>query len=113
MIRRPPRSTLFPYTTLFRSPRNSQGHGRNGLHRSRNTHAHALHARRRARLSRTQPRASRPVLRAAAVAADFQANPDDRRVGPLPPHPAIPPRRKPPPPPPPPIPPPPPPHSLP
>src|SRR2546430_7617769 len=23
MIRRPPRSTLFPYTTLFRSPRNS------------------------------------------------------------------------------------------
>src|SRR5689334_24548748 len=26
MIRRPPRSTLFPYTTLFRSER-SQGHG--------------------------------------------------------------------------------------
>src|SRR5258708_30328552 len=25
MIRRPPRSTLFPYTTLFRSP--AQGHG--------------------------------------------------------------------------------------
>src|SRR5258708_21274098 len=24
MIRRPPRSTLFPYTTLFRSPYNSQ-----------------------------------------------------------------------------------------
>src|SRR2546427_5169711 len=24
MIRRPPRSTLFPYTTLFRSTRNSQ-----------------------------------------------------------------------------------------
>src|SRR2546429_4318779 len=24
MIRRPPRSTLFPYTTLFRSPRDSQ-----------------------------------------------------------------------------------------
>src|SRR5437588_7884893 len=24
MIRRPPRSTLFPYTTLFRSDRNSQ-----------------------------------------------------------------------------------------
>src|SRR2546430_6107268 len=24
MIRRPPRSTLFPYTTLFRSPRSSQ-----------------------------------------------------------------------------------------
>src|SRR3712207_6864292 len=25
MIRRPPRSTLFPYTTLFRSPRSNQG----------------------------------------------------------------------------------------
>src|ERR1019366_10529500 len=24
MIRRPPRSTLFPYTTLFRSPRNKK-----------------------------------------------------------------------------------------
>src|SRR5256886_10676604 len=24
MIRRPPRSTLFPYTTLFRSPRNAR-----------------------------------------------------------------------------------------
>src|SRR3712207_7970124 len=30
MIRRPPRSTLFPYTTLFRSP----GHGR-GVHKLR------------------------------------------------------------------------------
>src|SRR2546430_14541437 len=29
MIRRPPRSTLFPYTTLFRSPRsNIEGHFR-------------------------------------------------------------------------------------
>src|SRR3712207_9310842 len=27
MIRRPPRSTLFPYTTLFRSPRNRVGTG--------------------------------------------------------------------------------------
>src|SRR5258706_9817351 len=27
MIRRPPRSTLFPYTTLFRSPLCSQGPG--------------------------------------------------------------------------------------
>src|SRR5438477_8987322 len=26
MIRRPPRSTLFPYTTLFRSPVASRGH---------------------------------------------------------------------------------------
>src|SRR5438067_4662652 len=32
MLRRPPRSTLFPYTTLFRSPRREaprrKGHGR-------------------------------------------------------------------------------------
>src|SRR5438067_6393090 len=28
MIRRPPRSTLFPYTTLFRSREWRQGHGR-------------------------------------------------------------------------------------
>src|SRR3712207_8218700 len=27
MIRRPPRSTLFPYTTLFRSPAVGRGHG--------------------------------------------------------------------------------------
>src|SRR5947199_3759509 len=26
MIRRPPRSTLFPYTTLFRSPASAAGH---------------------------------------------------------------------------------------
>src|SRR3712207_8627727 len=28
MIRRPPRSTLFPYTTLFRSRRDPRRHGR-------------------------------------------------------------------------------------
>ena len=27
MIRRPPRSTLFPYTTLFRSPKDNEGKG--------------------------------------------------------------------------------------
>src|SRR5689334_23615703 len=38
MIRRPPRSTLFPYTTLFRSPRGRRpggllrGHGRLSRH---------------------------------------------------------------------------------
>src|SRR5256885_11548895 len=30
MIRRPPRSTLFPYTTLFRSPRPVASGGRTG-----------------------------------------------------------------------------------
>src|SRR5256885_6784682 len=36
MIRRPPRSTLFPYTTLFRSPRRSeQADGSTCSHRRR------------------------------------------------------------------------------
>src|SRR2546430_6418477 len=30
MIRRPPRSTLFPYTTLFRSPQRRAGEGEPG-----------------------------------------------------------------------------------
>src|SRR2546427_8129051 len=38
MIRRPPRSTLFPYTTLFRSPRHLAGRGG----RSRRPHVHRL-----------------------------------------------------------------------
>src|SRR2546430_3868068 len=32
MIRRPPRSTLFPYTTLFRSCDPGQGKGRRRMH---------------------------------------------------------------------------------
>src|SRR5438132_8273192 len=35
MIRRPPRSTLFPYTTLFRSLAGSVGRGRGGARRVR------------------------------------------------------------------------------
>src|SRR3712207_7820004 len=33
MIRRPPRSTLFPYTTLFRSPKNPASIGGNIIER--------------------------------------------------------------------------------
>src|SRR3712207_8373369 len=33
MIRRPPRSTLFPYTTLFRSEGDGDGDGENGRDR--------------------------------------------------------------------------------
>ena len=40
-------------------------------------------ARGRARLPRAEPRAPRRILRAAAVAAALQADPDDRRHGPL------------------------------
>src|SRR5256885_9819832 len=39
MIRRPPRSTLFPYTTLFRSPRHAQLQ----LHRHRADRDHRQH----------------------------------------------------------------------
>src|SRR2546427_3226909 len=35
MIRRPPRSTLFPYTTLFRSPRSGQEDHRHRLQGAR------------------------------------------------------------------------------
>src|SRR2546425_8489712 len=35
MIRRPPRSTLFPYTTLFRSDRSERLRDDHGLHRLR------------------------------------------------------------------------------
>src|SRR3712207_7090295 len=35
MIRRPPRSTLFPYTTLFRSPENLLGHLGSGHKKTR------------------------------------------------------------------------------
>src|SRR2546422_454385 len=35
MIRRPPRSTLFPYTTLFRSPRRSSTASSSGCGRCR------------------------------------------------------------------------------
>src|SRR2546422_9799581 len=43
MIRRPPRSTLFPYTTLFRSPV-LDGHRLGGAHRPRKAqHRHQEH----------------------------------------------------------------------
>src|SRR5216683_6190122 len=52
MIRRPPRSTLFPYTTLFRSCDRSAGRGCRGHRRGwrRWTDACAVVARRRAKL---------------------------------------------------------------
>src|SRR5258708_8038539 len=42
MIRRPPRSTLFPYTTLFRSGRAATPGGQLGRHPSAAPRAHAL-----------------------------------------------------------------------
>src|SRR3712207_8417596 len=48
MIRRPPRSTLFPYTTLFRSQPRAAHAGGGGAGRDRPDRAHALRARARA-----------------------------------------------------------------
>src|SRR5256885_7201699 len=46
MIRRPPRSTLFPYTTLFRSPGGERGvsGSRRGEHRPKGRRAAAARA---------------------------------------------------------------------
>src|SRR5256885_11537740 len=43
MIRRPPRSTLFPYTTLFRSPKGA-GKRADALHRMGRLHVAGEHA---------------------------------------------------------------------
>ncbi len=53
------------------------------LHRDRDAEPDQVDARGRARLSRAVARPPRHVLRAAAVAADPQADPDDRRPRPL------------------------------
>src|SRR2546430_3792880 len=66
MIRRPPRSTLFPYTTLFRSPvvmatRHLVGEAQRGHvvhHRLARREHHALHRADDARIVREQDRKS-------------------------------------------------------
>jgi hypothetical protein len=66
------------------------------LPRDRNPLHDAQHPRRRARLPRPQPRPSRPLLRAPAVAADLQADPHDLRLRSLLPDRPLLPRRRPP-----------------
>ncbi len=75
--------------------RHSRVPERAGLLRDRDAVHDALHARRRARLPGAQPRPSRRVLRAAAVAADVQADPDDLRLRQVLPDRALLPRRRP------------------
>src|SRR3712207_7065251 len=57
MIRRPPRSTLFPYTTLFRSDRPEQRHDRAG-HLGVERHVPRQDGRRRAQPQRPGDRKS-------------------------------------------------------
>src|SRR3712207_8523797 len=69
MIRRPPRSTLFPYTTLFRSAR---GRGRGGARPPRHRGRGAVH--------RRAPEGRRPVDdgRRGADGGDVQLLPVER-----------------------------------
>src|SRR2546429_10011463 len=60
MIRRPPRSTLFPYTTLFRSPADPRGADAARRGRARGDGAHQSPARARDRNGRLAP--GRPDL---------------------------------------------------
>src|SRR2546426_6003961 len=65
MIRRPPRSTLFPYTTLFRSPA------------AADHHAHVSHAQRSV-VSGRRGRRDRRTVAAAADAGAARASRDQR-----------------------------------
>src|SRR3712207_7882821 len=59
MIRRPPRSTLFPYTTLFRSPRGTSPSARGRKRRSRRARsAFALRSIRQPSASRSEEHTS-------------------------------------------------------
>src|SRR3712207_8747464 len=61
MIRRPPRSTLFTYTTLFRSPRGGLGRLRCVLPRRRGAGRVDLSICRGASLRRADPGSERPL----------------------------------------------------
>src|SRR2546429_4138424 len=63
MIRRPPRSTLFPYTTLFRSPRSPQRH-------DLRTRRRAIRLPGRARPARRLPR---PLRRSEEHTSELQS----------------------------------------
>src|SRR3712207_8547560 len=56
MIRRPPRSTLFPYTTLFRSPKGRRRPRGDGTRAGRSAHGRAAGGR---RTGRGYPRGTR------------------------------------------------------
>src|SRR5256885_10760308 len=67
MIRRPPRSTLFPYTTLFRSP----PRGWRGRQRGRE-YPHGTEAEHRLRAERHQP-VRRPGRRSEEHTSELQS----------------------------------------
>src|SRR2546427_6572958 len=67
MIRRPPRSTLFPYTTLFRSSKRARGERRDDLPRARRF-VHCCYW-----PADEDPAAARRVLRGDGVERTFDA----------------------------------------
>src|SRR3712207_7872352 len=69
MIRRPPRSTLFPYTTLFRSG----GHVRRGQRRLQGAGARARRRRRRLPLARDGLRHAQPEGRSEEHTSELQS----------------------------------------
>src|SRR2546427_3239357 len=78
MIRRPPRSTLFPYTTLFRSPRERQRGGERGdrLVAARLPGREVLGQEARVRLGAAEGRVREHVLQEGEVGRGTE----DRRV---------------------------------
>src|SRR6266571_6982014 len=85
MIRRPPRSTLFPYTTLFRSP--PTGHPQRELRtrvaQRRDPPAHRAHAAlggRRCRVVTRSPGAGTVVGGDVLAAEEALGQPGQRRV---------------------------------
>src|SRR2546430_16227503 len=77
MIRRPPRSTLFPYTTLFRSSIPDPGDADRGGRRSLHDHAGP----RRDRAPRRQGDTALAVRSIRAAAAGGPREPRDRKSG--------------------------------
>src|SRR5438034_3319137 len=78
MIRRPPRSTLFPYTTLFRSHRRLRHHHAAGRSAAPRTHHHAEPVRycdRHVRLGRGD-REPRRQLRSEEHTSELQSHSD-------------------------------------
>src|SRR5260370_3864575 len=63
MIRRPPRSTLFPYTTLFRSPPSRHGSGASASRAAPTATSMARSARRMRAANRDSPWAFNPSRR--------------------------------------------------
>src|SRR5437016_10716973 len=71
MIRRPPRSTLFPYTTLFRSPRNATGDTTSLRSRPRSPSTQAGGC--AAPGDRANPASGRPRLRSEEHTSELQS----------------------------------------